>query len=212
MFGGSRQSPQVYPSSCERNFFASGFNGNERNTQPSFSRDLDLAFTLAASNTALFIPAGVGTGAFFILTQLFRIQFADSNTNDHVVTKVGSIIYTGIATGAIAIYIYNLLVTAGKNLLAAFIPFSVALWVMIFYYASVYNWIYRLDPSSFSGEFGERPLDQIVSFIYFSITTFSTAGMGDLAPLTKTARILVAQQILFFVFIFTMGLVFFISD
>ncbi|NMA70216.1 MAG: hypothetical protein GX958_12500 [Desulfitobacterium sp.] len=210
MFGGPRQSPQVYPSNYERNFFESSFSGNERNT-PTFPGESTLALTLAASNTALFIPAGVGTGAFFILTQLFRIQFSENNINDHLVTKVGSIIYTGIVTGAIAVYIYNLLISSGKNLLAAFVPFTVALWVMLLYYASVYNWIYRLDPSSFSGEFGERPLDQIISFIYFSITTFSTAGMGNLAPITKTARILVAQQILFFVFIFTMGMVFFVS-
>ncbi|EHL06205.1 hypothetical protein HMPREF0322_03293 [Desulfitobacterium hafniense DP7] len=166
---------------------------------------------MASANIGLLAPALVGAGAFFLLNQLFQVKGESDKEGGSVTGNLGSIIYTGIATTGLSYYIYNVLIAAGSRPLYAFMPFSWALGVMILYYAAVYNWIYRISPGSFEGDFGETPLEQLVSFIYFSIATFSTGGWGNFVPKSNTAKMLISMQLLFFVFIFTMGLVFFIN-
>ncbi len=211
MFGnsGRYQSPEAY-SSMQR---SSTFFGGKKSVQvPEEDQGQEIRYLgMASANIGLLAPALVGAGAFFLLNQLFRVEGEKDKEGGSVTGNLGSIIYTGIATAGLSYYIYNVLIAAGSRPLYAFMPFSWALWVMILYYAAVYNWIYRISPGSFEGDFGETPLDQLVSFIYFSISTFSTGGWGDFAPKSNTAKILTSIQLLFFVFIFTMGLVFFID-
>ena len=61
------------------------------------------------------------------------------------------------------------------------------LWVV---FASTY-WIVAQEQS---GAFSE-PLNR-TDALYFTITTFSTVGFGDITPVTQLARILVTVQIL----------------
>jgi len=143
----------------------------------------------ASANMGLLAPALVGAAAFFLLTQLFRVEGTEENSTS-VAGSLGSIIYTGIATAGVSYYIYNLLLSAGSRPLYAFIPFSWAIWVQILYYAAVYNWVQRLYPGSFSEDFGESPFDQIVTAIYFSISTFSTGDGQILFPLRTRLKFL----------------------
>lgn len=211
MFGNSRgyQSPETYSSMQRDLTFFSSQKGAQASEEDQGQEIVNLG--IASANIGLLAPALVGTGAFFLLSQLFRIEGAKDQKGGSVAGNLGGIIYTGIATAGISYYIYNVLIAAGSRPLYAFMPLSWALWVMIVYYAAIYNWIYRISPGSFEGDFGEAPLDQIVTFIYFSISTFATGGWGDYAPKSNTAKILSGMQLLFFIFIFTMGLVFFVD-
>ncbi len=205
--GGYSPYPGSYPSNCTN----PNFLGNKR-TAPVPVKTLDYGVdgkSIAASNVWLLAPAIVGTGAYFFFTFVATDTDECGKKVESIQGLLGSIVYTCIATAGISLYIYNLLVASNGHPLNAFLPVASAIGLLILYYAAVYNWVYRKNPKSFTGDIDGNPLNEIVTFIYFSITTFATAGMGDMAPITKTAKILVSLQVLFFIYIFTMGIVFF---
>lgn len=165
----------------------------------------------ASSNAWLLTPGVVGTGAFYLFNFMSRGASVCCGKEKSKRGMPGAVIFTGISTAGISLYVYNVIVGSNGHLLNVFLPVSGALTVLILYYASIYSWIYRLDPESFSGEKLDGDFtNELVTFIYFSITTFATAG-GDIAPVTNTTRILVGLEVLFFIFIFTMGMIFFSS-
>ncbi|MEK3791507.1 ion channel [Paenibacillus sp. FSL R7-0204] len=52
--------------------------------------------------------------------------------------------------------------------------------------------------SSFQGEgLGQDLLRQLITFLYFSVATFTTVGYGDIAPIDNTSRLVVVMQICF---------------
>jgi len=65
---------------------------------------------------------------------------------------------------------------------------SILMFLVVF--ALTYLSISHANPSSFS-----EHLDK-VSAMYFTVTTLSTVGFGDIVPLTQTARVLVTVQML----------------
>ena len=71
---------------------------------------------------------------------------------------------------------------------------SVALTTLIPLFLVSFAWIYltmsRSSPASFGGT-----LDR-TGALYFTITTFSTVGFGDITPKTDPARIVVMVQML----------------
>lgn len=65
--------------------------------------------------------------------------------------------------------------------------------------AIVWSFIYALVEISSSGSFGPAPLDftqagTFFKIIYFSLTTLTTTGYGDILPLTNHARSLVVVE------------------
>jgi hypothetical protein len=164
----------------------------------------------AVSYGWLLTPAIVGAGATFLLLLMSKGNKKCQEKEQTKKRMPGLIIYTGIATAGVALYIYNVLTNAKGHLMDAYLPVSGAIMVQILYYAAIYSLINRLDPRSFSPEIDGSITDELLTFVYFSISTFATAG-GDIGPVTSTAKMLVSLQILFFIFIFTMGLVFFVS-
>lgn len=205
--GGYSPYPGSYPSNCT----TPNFLGNKGSVSvPSMTLDHGVnGKSIAASNVWLLIPAIAGTGAYFFFTFMPRDTAECGEKVESIQGMLGSIVYTCIATAGISFYVYNVLVASNGHPLNAFLPVASSIGILILYYAAVYNWVYRMNPKSFTGDIDGNTLNEIVTFIYFSITTFATAGMGDMAPVTKTAKILVSLQVLFFVFIFTMGIVFF---
>lgn len=63
-------------------------------------------------------------------------------------------------------------------------------------FAMMFAAVYRAVP----GQFGPSQPDSVASALYFSIVTMTTLGFGDIAPLTGCARILVAFEALFGIF------------
>lgn len=208
---GSAGGYSPYPASYPSNYTNPSFLGNMRAvTVPSKTPEPVVdGKAIAASNVWLLAPAIVGTGAYFFFTFMFSDTAECREKEKSTQGMLGSIVYSCIATAGISFYVYNVLIATNGHPLNAFLPVASAITTLILYYAAVYNWVYRMNPKSFTGDIDGNPLNEIVTFIYFSITTFATAGMGDMAPITKTAKILVSLQVLFFVFIFTMGIVFF---
>ncbi|MFD2880496.1 potassium channel family protein [Paenibacillus rhizoplanae] len=44
---------------------------------------------------------------------------------------------------------------------------------------------------------GQDLLSQLITFLYFSVATFTTVGYGDIAPIDNTSRLVVVMQICF---------------
>ncbi len=65
---------------------------------------------------------------------------------------------------------------------------TVPLFVLLF--ASAYFVMTRANPASFS-----HPLTR-TDALYFTVTTFSTVGYGDITPVTETARLVVTVQMI----------------
>ncbi|SEU19056.1 ion channel [Paenibacillus sp. NFR01] len=74
---------------------------------------------------------------------------------------------------------------------------SLATIISIIFFTVVYTSIYKLfGQSSFQGEgLGGDLLNQLVTFLYFSVATFTTVGYGDVAPVDSTSRLVVVMQI-----------------
>ncbi|MNC37875.1 Voltage-gated potassium channel Kch [compost metagenome] len=76
---------------------------------------------------------------------------------------------------------------------------SIAAFSCIIFFTVVYTSIYKLfGQSSFDGKgLGEDLLSQLITFLYFSVATFTTVGYGDVAPVDSTSRLVVIMQISF---------------
>lgn len=76
---------------------------------------------------------------------------------------------------------------------------SIAAFTCIIFFTVVYTSIYKLfGQSSFDGNgLGEDLLSQLITFLYFSVATFTTVGYGDVAPVDNTSRLVVVMQISF---------------
>ncbi|MCL6603799.1 MAG: two pore domain potassium channel family protein [Paenibacillus sp.] len=79
------------------------------------------------------------------------------------------------------------------------IRISIATISCIVFFTVVYTSIYKLfGETSFKGEgLGEDLLSQLITFLYFSVATFTTVGFGDIAPVDNTSRLVVIMQISF---------------
>jgi voltage-gated potassium channel len=67
---------------------------------------------------------------------------------------------------------------------------GLALPLLLVIFASTYCTIAAQQPGAFS-----EPLDR-TDGIYFTVTVFSTVGLGDISPVTELARVLVTVQML----------------
>ncbi|MEK4004634.1 ion channel [Paenibacillus sp. FSL H3-0333] len=76
---------------------------------------------------------------------------------------------------------------------------SIAAFTCILFFTVVYTSIYKLfGQSSFQGEgLGQDLLSQLITFLYFSVATFTTVGYGDIAPIDNTSRLVVVMHICF---------------
>ncbi|MCB9316837.1 MAG: hypothetical protein H6574_17810 [Lewinellaceae bacterium] len=76
----------------------------------------------------------------------------------------------------------------------AFIGVSILLFVLS--YAVDYYCLYQIRPNAFIGlPVKQNLLDDFITFFYFSVTNFTTAGLGDITPNTASARIFIASEL-----------------
>lgn len=189
--------------------------------------------SIVSSNIWPLVPAIVGSAASFLLLLMVNHKQwkSDVGETQNVETLSGEIysgsvmgtrnprvgtaavvIYSIIATAGVSYYVFRVLTAANGHVITAFIPVASAITVLILYFAAAYTLEYNLVPGSFTGDhIGNDIVTELMTFVYFSITTFATASMGDFAPVSNGSRILVSLEVLFFIFIFTMGIVFFAS-
>jgi hypothetical protein len=76
----------------------------------------------------------------------------------------------------------------------AFIGMSIVLFILS--YSIDYYCLYQISPGAFRG-LSDQPnlLDDFLTFFYFSVTTFTTAGLGDIVPNSASARIFTASEL-----------------
>ena len=66
-----------------------------------------------------------------------------------------------------------------------------------------YYCLYQINPGAFTGDLElDNLLAAGLTFLYFSVTTFTTAGLGDIIPHALSARLFVMME-LFIAFFFT---------
>ena len=167
------------------------------------------------------LPAAVGAGAAILLLLMANHkQWKDESDKGSFEgypvpqdTPVGSavvVIYSIIATAGVSYYVFRVLTATDGHMLTAFIPVVSAITLLMIYFAVAYDLEYNMVPGSFTGNhFGNDIVTELFTFVYFSVTTFATASMGDFSPISSASRILVTLEVLFFIYIFTMGIVFF---
>lgn len=180
--------PNCFPYSCKREALKSS------------------AKCLGSSEIWLLAPAGVG----IVVTLLLAFGQHDLDGTDQGSTQKGVVaivIYTAFATLALSLYVYYTLNNHKEHFLTSYLPLSIGLGILLGFYGSVYFFLYRLDPRSFSGDLGDDIITQFLTFIYFSITTFATAQDGDIRAHTLGAKSLVSMEVLSFIYIFTLGIV-----
>jgi len=79
------------------------------------------------------------------------------------------------------------------------IRISAAALMCICFFTIIYTSIYKLfGQEAFDGEnIGNDLVNQLISFLYFSVATFATVGYGDISPVDSTARLAVIMEICF---------------
>lgn len=155
--------------------------------------------TLNLGYWELLAPALLGSAG-----ALFLSLFSDS---DHITEHFGANIVkfaiTGYAIGAtiaVSYAVSKVLMDSLPPYDHLVLPISGALVTIIVLFGTNYLLLYRLSPSSFKGEVGNDFGTQLFSFMYLSVTTLATAGLGDIMPNDKTARALIAIEISFNLF------------
>ncbi len=78
-----------------------------------------------------------------------------------------------------------------------FISFiGVSIFLIIISFAIDFYGLYRIDADSFYGIQSESILTDCVTFFYFSISAFTTAGFGDIHPQSPVAQIFVSMELM----------------
>ena len=70
--------------------------------------------------------------------------------------------------------------------------------ISIFLFALIYNFLEKQENDHFHGLNGNRDVSSnsssYLDCLYFSVTTSTTVGFGDITPISRTARIVVMIQ------------------
>ncbi|WP_052350805.1 ion channel [Paenibacillus gorillae] len=82
-----------------------------------------------------------------------------------------------------------------NDTVSALIKIATMIFSSCLYFSLVYLMLYEIDHQAFKGDVGNDLLSQLVSFIYFSVVTFTTVGYGDINPISNSARLTVLLQI-----------------
>ncbi|WP_210521409.1 two pore domain potassium channel family protein [Hymenobacter terricola] len=84
----------------------------------------------------------------------------------------------------------HLTVTSGHHRKYMMVFLVLQMLLIVFSFAIDYYCLYQLDPSSFRvTALSHRPIEQFLTFLYFSVGKYTTAGVGDIHPVSPIARI-----------------------
>ncbi|MDR3602428.1 MAG: hypothetical protein P4L49_18405 [Desulfosporosinus sp.] len=178
---------------------------NAQNCAPPRAQSLLLNPTLDLNYWRSLSPALFGAaGALFL-------SFFSGNNHliqrfEGTLFKLALVGYTIGATISVAFCITNIISDSKAHHDHLIAPIGGAFASIILLFAADYFLLYRFFPSSFKGSVGDDAWTQFFSFLYLSITSISTADLGDILPINITARALISTEIAFNLFIVTTGI------
>ena len=118
-----------------------------------------------------------------------------------------AIVWYGIGASVAASFAVSNIVSDSKSPYNHLLyPVGGALVSIILLFTAEYLLLYRFFPASFKGDVGDNFWTQLFSFLYLSITTIATAGLGDILPANVAARALIATEIAFNLFTLATGI------
>lgn len=122
-------------------------------------------------------------GLFFVLRTVDELFFLPFSLN-----KIISTISEGIFLYFLGLSIYLILynIFPSQTVKSDTIKGGICVYLLIgFFWATLYNIVYNFDPNSFRSL---SNIDKQANLIYFSFTTLTTTGYGDIAPASAIAR------------------------
>jgi hypothetical protein len=104
---------------------------------------------------------------------------------------LGVIVAIGLAVlAAVTIWQVRSIISARYPAVRAVEALAAAVPLFLLLFASTYYVMARTSPASFAHQLTRTDA------LYFTVTTFSTVGYGDIAPATQSARLVVTSQII----------------
>jgi hypothetical protein len=136
-----------------------------------------------ASRWWMIVVAALCVAVIAILALLDRVAVV--SIPGEVIVLLGTAIYlsAAIAIGRAALFSHELV---DNRLYAGFSAYL----LIGYFFAAVHHWVWLRDPLAYqiSGEQGPANL-HIADFIYFSFSTLTTAGFGDIIAVSRGARL-----------------------
>jgi hypothetical protein len=131
-------------------------------------------------------------GAFTLMVRIFSQAFPALWLQ--IFTSVSTVLFFGILTWLVMHHVFKEGPVNFYRIQAAIVIYI----IMGIIWATLYDLIYNLDPTSFDF-IPKRELSEhtFTEFLYFSFVTISTLGYGDVVPLGGIARSLVIFQGMF---------------
>jgi len=143
----------------------------------------------------LVAPLRVLAGAVLVVVLYFGLPF--DNVEDRSAWAVLTVMIVCFA--AVAVWQVRAILRAGNPRLRAVEALAVSIAVLLVSFATVHFVIAQSDAAAYSEE-----LDRMDA-LYFSITTLSTVGFGDITPVSQAARIAVSIQMILDVLVLGIG-------
>lgn len=144
-------------------------------------------------------------GIFLPLLLYTMISFAFYITSFKIIDFFGNyitfcsaiIVFVLMAIGNYFMYIIDKIKEVEENdMPAVYSLFLIGLAAIsgVTLFSVIYLSLYRIFPTCFNGKIGEQWLTQFISFMYFSVISFTTVGFGDIYPNSNLLRILVSLE------------------
>ena len=141
--------------------------------------------TLISDNKVFYIYAAIVFGTFLIE---LAIRFDLVGSGGYGLGTFGQLVRIGLFMLFIS-YLIRLLATA-KKITADLLKCGICVYFLLgFCWALIYGLVYWIDPPSFS-----QGLHKAFNFIYFSFTTLTTLGYGDITPVGSFAMMLTSLE------------------
>ena len=136
-----------------------------------------------ASRWWMIVVAGLTAVVIVLLALLTTVEVF--SIPGEVIVILGMLIYlsASIAIGRAALFSHELV---DNRLYAGFSAYL----LIGYFFAAVHHWVWLNNPSAY--EVGNRPGEadlHIADFIYFSFSTLTTAGFGDIVAVSRGARL-----------------------